>query len=112
MANQLCLGRGPAAPGSVCVAVRVSLSLLSNAAPSLLALQAAVVRVVGWAALRRTPTSRPVLEPPWSARERVDACVELWRRFLEMLVSLQYASFANLTCYWLAGRRVELTVVN
>jgi len=37
-------------------------------------------RVVGWAALRRTPTSRPALEPSWTAWDLLEAYDELCRR--------------------------------
>ena len=69
----LVLGKRPRRQGSVSSAVRVSLSISPGLPHRYARVHAAVVRVVGWAALRRTPTSRPALEPSWSARERFDA---------------------------------------
>ena len=47
---------------------------------------------------------RLLLEPSWSAWGRFDACVEMWRRLLDMLVS--YSTLASQICDLAFGRVV------
>ena len=60
-------------------------------------IHAAVVRVVGWAALRRTPTSRPALEPSWTAWDLLEAYDELCRR-CRLISSVLRATLALYFC--------------